>query len=323
LFLREAEAAGRAMDACVARRSLGVTSLFQGEIAFARACLEQALAEHEPERDTDARRLFGTDSGVTPKAFLALAAWLTGETERARKLIEQAVREGHESGDAATVATAYLFLMRLEATRDDPAATLSAGEALLRFAADRDMAIFPVYAQIFSSWARGRLHDPGEGAEALRQALQECLAQGARNGAPSFYGMIAELEALAGRAESALRSIDQALALAEETGERWTDPVLLRLKGEILRIQDPAAAEEAFQAALASARRQASRCLALRAALSLASLHRSGCRLADAYAVLAPALEGFEPSPNMPEIAEAQLLLEQLAQEGRGAVARS
>jgi hypothetical protein len=34
---------------------------------------------------------------------------------------------------------------------------------------------------------------------------------------------------------------------------------------------------------------------------------------ADAHAVLAPALEGFTPTPEMPEIAEAQALLEHLA----------
>jgi hypothetical protein len=37
-------------------------------------------------------------------------------------------------------------------------------------------------------------------------------------------------------------------------------------------------------------------------------------RLAEADAVLAAALEGFSPTPEMPEIAEAQALVERLAQ---------
>ena len=54
-------------------------------------------------------------------------------------------------------------------------------------------------------------------------------------------------------------------------------------------------------------------CFELRAVLSLAKLYQSTGRSADAYAVLAPALEGFAPTLEMPEIAEAQALLSRLA----------
>ena len=53
---------------------------------------------------------------------------------------------------------------------------------------------------------------------------------------------------------------------------------------------------------------QGSRSFGLRVA-SLAKLYQSTGRPADAHAVLAPALEGFSPTPEMPEIAEAQALL--------------
>ena len=42
---------------------------------------------------------------------------------------------------------------------------------------------------------------------------------------------------------------------------------------------------------------------------ALAKLYQSTGRPAEAHAVLAPALEGFAPTPEMPEIAEAQALL--------------
>ena len=51
----------------------------------------------------------------------------------------------------------------------------------------------------------------------------------------------------------------------------------------------------------------------LRAALSLAKLYHSTDRPADAHAVLGPALEGFSPTPEFPEIAEAQTLFAALA----------
>jgi hypothetical protein len=72
-------------------------------------------------------------------------------------------------------------------------------------------------------------------------------------------------------------------------------------------------AEEAFQAAIALARQQGARSYELLASFSLAKLYQSIGRPADAHAVLAPALEGFSPTPEMPESAEAQALLAALA----------
>jgi hypothetical protein len=51
--------------------------------------------------------------------------------------------------------------------------------------------------------------------------------------------------------------------------------------------------------------------------LSLARLYQSTGRPNDAHAVLAPALEGFSPTPEMPEIGEAQTLLEQWGRRGQ------
>ena len=72
---------------------------------------------------------------------------------------------------------------------------------------------------------------------------------------------------------------------------------------------NPAPAEEAFQTALEIAKQQGARSWGLRAALALAKLYQSAGRPVDALAVLAPALEGFSATPEIPEIAGAQALL--------------
>ena len=63
----------------------------------------------------------------------------------------------------------------------------------------------------------------------------------------------------------------------------------------------------------AIAQQQKARSFRLQAAFSLAKLYQSTGRTADARAVLAPALEGFSPMPEFPELAEAQMLLVILA----------
>ena len=122
---------------------------------------------------------------------------------------------------------------------------------------------------------------------------------------------LAEAEARAGDPDRAVAILDEALATATP-GHRAFEAELHRARGEILLKRDPAnpaPAEEAFLTAIAIAKRQGTRSFELRAALALAKLYQSTGRPAEAHAVLAPALEGFAPTPEMPEIAEAQALL--------------
>jgi hypothetical protein len=66
------------------------------------------------------------------------------------------------------------------------------------------------------------------------------------------------------------------------------------------------------------ARQQKARSFKLQAPLSLAKLYRSTARPLDAYAILAPALEGFSPTPESPEMEQAQALLAGLADTDEG-----
>jgi predicted ATPase len=110
--------------------------------------------------------------------------------------------------------------------------------------------------------------------------------------------------------------IDSAIAVSDRTGFCNFDAEVHRIRGEILLKHnpvDPAPAEAAFLTAIAVAQRQGARSYELLASLSLAKLYQSTGRPNDAHAVLAPALEGFSPTPEMPEIAEAQALIERSA----------
>jgi predicted ATPase len=127
---------------------------------------------------------------------------------------------------------------------------------------------------------------------------------------------LAEAEARACDVERAVATLDEALATSERIGHRAFDAELHRVRGEILLKCDPAnpaPAEEALQSAIAVAREQGTRSFELRATLSLAKLYQSTGRPVEAHNVLAPALEGFSPTPEMSQIAEAQALLTALA----------
>jgi hypothetical protein len=70
--------------------------------------------------------------------------------------------------------------------------------------------------------------------------------------------------------------VEDGLGIAARTGERFWEPELLRLKGELRIAQDPQCAaneaEQTFREAIEHARSQGSILLALRAAVSLGRL---------------------------------------------------
>jgi predicted ATPase len=160
----------------------------------------------------------------------------------------------------------------------------------------------------------------GEGKAGLaemRRGLDISREQGRFWFWPSFQAALADAEAGAGETDAGLWRLDDALAESERIEERWYEAEMHRIRGEILLKRDPAdtaAAEQSLQAAIAIAQSQKARSFELRAALSLAKLHRAVNRDADAHAVLASAVEGFPPTEQFPELTEAQTLLAALSE---------
>ena len=314
-FLTEAEDAGRAIEAGVAHRGLALMFYFAGDFAEARIHCQKALDACDPARDAETRERFGDDTGVLAMSVLAVASWQLGEVERALALIDAANRKAKELGHVPSMVHPLSWKSNLELLRGDAAAVLSSAEALEALSREHDMAFGRVRAEMHSSWARGRLYDPEAGAAALKRALAASAEQGAR-GRIVFHALLAELEAETLGAEVALARIDDALALGHTEDYRSDLAFMHRLRAEILLKRhpaNPAAAEEAFRTAIAIAAEQGARSPRLQAALALAKLYQSTGRPAEAHAVLAPALEGFSPTPEMPEIAEAMLLSARLA----------
>jgi predicted ATPase len=311
-FLREAERGARTTEYGFGRRVLGHTCLFQGDFIEAQANLVEALSVYDPERDREAKfRFGGSDTGAAARFCLANTKWLLGEVGPARALIEEAVAHAIEIAHVPALVNTYFYKAHFETIRGDAGAARRDAEIVVKLSQENALTLFTALGALQSAWASARLDDRGGGATELRQALAAYTDQGNRLQVPFYQGALAEIEA-EGDAAAALTRIDEALALAGKTGEHWSDAFLHRLRGEVLLKRDPtntAPAEDAFLTAIAVAQQQKARSFELRSALALAKLYQSSGRAAEAHAVLAPALEGFSPTPEFSEIGEAQGLL--------------
>ena len=310
-FLRDAESASRATEACVARRVLGLTCLFQGEYRRAERHLERAITDTGADRDRQSRDLFNVETRAAATTYLALIVWHLGDVERAGLLIDKGVGYALETGHVPTIVNAYAFRSLLEVMRGDPAAALAAADTHRRLSREHGITHYLAFGDMVANWARGRLYDPAANAAELQRTLDAYMAMGNKWDAAYFFGLLGKLEADAGDAAGGLARIDEGLRLAEETGEYWCLPELHRLRGEALRTADPAscAARDAFQSAIEIARRQGALCFELRAALAMAKLHQASGRTGDARAPLVSALKGFPTTADTPEIAEARALM--------------
>jgi predicted ATPase len=294
-----------------------MTCFRQGDFIEAQANLVEALRIYDPERDREARFRFGVDNGAAARGLLANTKWQLGEVGPARALIEEAVAHAIEIGHVPTLVFTYSLKTRFEELRGDAGAARRDAEIVVKLSQENGLTFFAALGALQSAWASVRLDGNETGATVLRQGLAAYTDQGNKHFVPFFQGVLAEIEAQ-DDAEGALTRIDEALALAGETGEHWSDAFLHRLRGEVLLKRDPAntaPAEEAFLAAIATAQRQKAGSFELRAALSLAKLYQSMGQPSDAHAVLAPALAGFSATPKFPDIEQAQTLLAELAHE--------
>jgi predicted ATPase len=291
---------------------LGLALLQQGHLVEAKTHLEEVLRTYDPGRDREAQFRFGTDSLASATIYLAYVCWHLGDIKRARELSDDAIARAVESAHRPTLANVWSFKAAFEMLRGDAEAAKQASEALGQLGREHGLDFYLAYAAVYSAWARARLGDGAAGLTELRQTLAALTQQGIKFGVTLLQALLAEMEAEVESVDEALIRVDEALALANEIGDHVNHALLHRIRGEILLRRNPAntvPAEEAFLTAIAIAQQQKARTFGLRAALSLAKLYQSTGRATDAVAVLAPALEGFPPTPDLPEITEAQALL--------------
>jgi predicted ATPase len=211
-----------------------------------------------------------------------------------------------------TLAAGRMVAAMFELMRGDHARAAPNAFELAGLAREHDLNLWRTFAAFLEGLAIGATGTIGGGLEEMRRGVELLREQNVL----LFDGLLkialAEAENRAGDTDRAVSILDEALATSDRTGHRAFEAELHRACGEILLKRDPAnsaPAEQALQTAIAVAKRQAARSFELRAALSLAKLYQSTDCPVEAHAVLAPALEGFAPTPEMPEIAKAQALL--------------
>lgn len=298
-----------------AQQALTVTALCRGESAEALRHMELAASFHDPAHQQDHSNQFGQDPRVACKAFGAVALWLAGFPDKARRQSAEAVRLGRDLAQPSSQALALHFAAMLHQLCRDGKRAGECADACRAIADHHGYAFWRAGASIMGGWARAACGDAA-GLEWLRQGLVGWKATGSVTYQAYYLGLLADVLANLGKCDEAGDVLRDALAIAQETGEGLYEPELHRLRGE-LRLRDqsdqggvpPPEAEHHFHQAVAIARRQGARSLELRAAVSLTRVARTPEQVAECRHQLEQLLNGFTEGGDTPDLQESRARL--------------
>jgi predicted ATPase/DNA-binding winged helix-turn-helix (wHTH) protein len=298
-------------------RLIGVSQHYLGDQSSARRHLEHMLAHYHPAAQSSHIISFPLDQRVMARTILARILWLQGFPDQAMRTAESSV----EDARAANHGLSFCYALALGACLialwiGDLTAAEGYVGMLLDHSTRHSLANWRAYGRCHQGALAIKRGDLNTGLRLLHAGFDEL--GGSRPALRVNTLLMIEALGRAGQIADGLAEVEKAIAQSEQTEEHWQIAELLRVKGELLLLQDEAAAtaaaEDHFRQALDWARRQGARSWELRAATGLARLWRDQGRSVDATALLQPVYDCFTEGFDTTDLKAAKALVEALAE---------
>ena len=294
--------------------AMEITRTHQGDFRLALEHFDKALALYGSDRGRDDLFVDALNPGVAVRCFAGWCLWFMGEPDRGLAQIQEAVALARQLSEPHGLAHALFFAAVLHQLRRDRPMAQQCADDVIVLAGEYGLVLYGAAARIVRGWALLGRGDDEHAAEQIREGLAAWQDTGAELMRPHFLALLAEAYAATNQHDQALCLLDEALMLAEATGEGMYEAEVCRLRGELLlaggREQaDVQGSEACFEQALAIAGRQGARSLELRAAMSLSRLHRDRAKQGQARDLILRLYEQFEEGFDTLDLREARDLV--------------
>jgi predicted ATPase len=305
-----------------AHRALGASCFNLGNLAAARAHFEQVLALYNPDKHHRHVFRYGLDPGVFCHAYLGWALWHLGYPDQALERGRQAQSLARTLGYPFVQIFALVLNAELHLhCRDGPQAQCWA-EAAIALAGEHGYTFFDDWATIMQGAALAEQGQLADGIERMRRGLRDYQATGSGLWRLHFLALLADACGKAGRPAEGMEVLTEARTELGRSGEHLYEVELQRIRGDLLLAGAAGAGAKALDAAqrcytgaLAVARRQGTRSLALRVTLSLGRLYRQRGRSGDARRLLGEIDSEFTEGADTADRRAARALLAELSNE--------
>jgi hypothetical protein len=258
----------------------------------------------------------GQDLGAVALCNLSWALWHDGYPDQAEQTADQALLHAREFGHAHTLANTLGFTAILAVLSRDVRRVDRLAKEMATISGERGFPLICAWSDVLVGWVAALQGADADGVDRMRRGIAAATARVSRWLEPFFLGLVAEALELAGKVEEGLGDLGQALAASTESGERWANAELHRLRGDLLcRLPRPDLdnAERSLRPAIWIAREQGTRGFELRAATSLARLLVNDGRRVEARQLLAPVYDWFTEGFDFVDLKDAKALLSELA----------
>jgi predicted ATPase/DNA-binding winged helix-turn-helix (wHTH) protein len=302
-------------DRLLGQRMIGVSWYFLGDMLKARHHLECVLADHVTLDHRSIIIRYQLDLRVMVRLFLARILWLQGFPDQAMRAAERTVQDAYAANHALSLCYALaLGACPIALMVEDLAAAEHYIDLLLEHSTRHSLPRWQAFGRCHQGALAIKRGDFTKGLQLVRAGFNELGDAWAA--LPFIAYLMTETFGHAGYVSEGLTVVDEAIEQSEQTEERWQIAELLRIKGELLLLQDaPAAAalaEDHFRQAIDWARRDGTLAWELRAATSLARLLSAHGRRSEGNAVLAPVYDRFTEGLEAADLKAAKALLEAL-----------
>jgi tetratricopeptide (TPR) repeat protein len=284
--------------------------VFSGDIVGGRARFDQAVALSDPAAHHPFWDRFGKLPGTPALCWRSFTLRILGYPEAARADADRALNDARVSGDAATLMLSLFFAAWNHGFCGNCPASEALVDELIALTNEKSAIYWKATGITIKGWL---LCLNGITADAIEKLSFGCDAYWSTEGTSgtSFYlSYLAGAYADIGQFDDAWRSMDIAITAVTKANERWCEPEVHRLVGEItLKSSEPdaAKAEVNFERALTVARSQQAKSWELRAAMSMAKLWRDQGKRTEAHDLLAPVYGWFTEGFDTLDLKEARL----------------
>jgi class 3 adenylate cyclase/predicted ATPase len=299
-------------DLILCNLSSGRNLWFLGKFVQSRSNLEEVAILHKLSSGSSRVHHAGAHPHLLAQAYLGNALLCLGFPDHAIGCLKEVVGKARKFADPRSLASSLQLNALLLSLVGDDAALQELADELTALAAEQGFPYWRALGTIYRGWVKAKSSDP-EGIALVRSGLAAFRATGVVVWIPHYITLLARTCEFEEHIEEASALLDDAFQLVERTSERWFKAELNRHKGQLLLRQGrPAATEELYRKALSIAREQEAKLWELRAAASLARLHRDQGRRAEARDLLAPVYGWFTEGFGTLDLKEAKALLDEL-----------
>lgn len=164
--------------------------------------------------------------------WLAMTELMIGHHDAAAQHAADGLAAARRLDNPHTLAHALALYCRYLSIMGDIAGLRRATEELTELAAEHRFPFYAASADIYRGWVTGE-HDCPRGLQMMRDGTAAFVALGAMALRPWYLCRMAALSAALGQVDEAIVMLDDALQAIDQSGQRWCQASLLRLRVEL------------------------------------------------------------------------------------------